>query len=182
MANYWGCLILYPKTFVTLPTFPYSQKKTGTSGLFDLRGWIHLQRLPELLFHCQLIQWPDPLPQHRAIGGDEDVGGTAKHPIVFDHRVGIGVVPVKMHKVNLRFIEIFQTAHGSYIASSGRSPVGVDVEELEVSGFGDDGDVLRGVETAFVAAGDGGRKVGGVGVLGGGRGEGRGRICGGGGV
>ena len=78
---------------------------------------------------------------------------------MFDDGVGIGVVPIKMHKINLRFVEIFQATHGSHIASSGTSPVGVDVEKLNVSGLGDDGDVLRGVETAFVPAGDGGGKA-----------------------
>ncbi len=138
----------------------------------------------EFRFYRFFIQRSHPLPQHRAIGGEENVGRPAKHGEVFDDGVGVGIIPIDVNEIYSVLVVVLETAHGRHIRLSGRSPVGVDVDELDVPGFGDDGDVLFGVQAPFVAAGEGVGKARACAVGGNGRGGGggSGRKNGGGGV
>jgi hypothetical protein len=81
--------------------------------------------------------------------------------------VRVGIVPIDMDEIYLVFELTGKTAHGRHIRSSGASPVGIDVEELDMQGFSDGRDIRAGVEAAFRAAGESGEEVGtGICVLG----------------
>ena len=89
---------------------------------------------------------PYPTEDDPALRIQQHIAGSTENIEIAEDHPRVRIVPIQIDHIHPAGVFSFDTAHGSCIIPSGASPVGVDVQQLDLACLGNDRDILQGIE------------------------------------